>query len=129
MGKRAPFIIAALGVILLIGGAIALYSYDSSRDDLIGKGVTIAGVDVSGMRQAEATRVLQQQLSGRLHRPIVVSADGRRFRLTARRAEVTTDVGGMVSEAVAASRQGNLVQRSWRNLTGGEVNRTVALRM
>src|SRR3954469_18610736 len=115
MGKRAPFIIAALGVFLLVGGAIALYAYDQGRKDQIAKGVTVAGIDVGGMTRDQATQAVQQQLAGRLERPIVVRADHRRFRLTARRAQVTTDVGGMVAEAVTASRQGNLIQRSWRN--------------
>jgi lipoprotein-anchoring transpeptidase ErfK/SrfK len=42
---------------------------------------------------------------------------------------VTTDVAGMIAEAVSASRQGNLIQRSWRGLTGGKVHKAVALRM
>src|SRR5204862_4740201 len=41
----------------------------------------------------------------------------------------TTDVGGMVAEAVAASREGNLIQRSWRGLTGGKVHKAVALKL
>jgi lipoprotein-anchoring transpeptidase ErfK/SrfK len=112
-----------------LGGSIALYSYDQGRDDLIAKGVTVAGIDVGGMRKAEATRLVQHQLADPLDRPIVVTAAGKRFRLKAERAEVTTDVGGMVAEAVAASREGNLIQRGWRNLTGGTVHKAVKLKM
>ena len=129
MLKRAPLILAAVVVVVLLGGAIALYAYDSGRDDLIGKGVTIAGVDVGGMRRAAATDLLQRRLADRLERPLLIKAAGHRFRLSRERAGVTTDVGGMVAEAVAASRQGNLLQRSWRGLTGGKVNKHVELRM
>jgi lipoprotein-anchoring transpeptidase ErfK/SrfK len=129
MGKRAPLIIAAVFVLLLVGGAVATYSYDAGRHDLIAKGVTVAGIDVGGMRRAAATRLVQQRLADPLDRPIVVRANGRRFRLTAQTAQVTTDVGGMIAEAVTASRQGNLIQRSWRALTGGLVHKAVALRM
>jgi lipoprotein-anchoring transpeptidase ErfK/SrfK len=129
MGKRVPFIFAAFVVLLLIGGSVGVYVYDAGRDDLIAKGVTVAGIDVGNMRRADATRLVQQRLADPLDRPIIARANGKRFRLTAGRAEVTTDVGGMVAEAVAASREGNLIQRSWRGLTGKQVHRAVALRM
>jgi lipoprotein-anchoring transpeptidase ErfK/SrfK len=129
MGKRAPLIISALVVLLLIGGAVAVYAYDAGRDDMIAKGVTVAGIDVGGMRRAEATQLVQQRLVDPLDRPVIVRANGKRFRLTPQQAELSSDVGGMVAEAVAASRQGNLVQRSWRNLTGGKVDKAVALRL
>jgi lipoprotein-anchoring transpeptidase ErfK/SrfK len=129
MGKRAPLILCGLVVLLLIGGAIALYSYDSGRDDLIAKGVTVAGIDVGGMHRAEATNLVQRRLADPLRRPIVVRAGGHTFRLTPQRSEVRTDVGGMVAEAVGASREGNLIQRSWRNLTGGHVKKAVALKL
>jgi hypothetical protein len=129
MGKRAPFIFAAFVVLFLVGGSAAVYSYDAGRDDLISKGITVAGIDVGGMRRADATRLVQQRLADPLGRPIVVRADGRRFRLTARRAGVTTDVGGMIAEAVSAGREGNLLQRSWRGLTGKKVTHSVDLKL
>ena len=115
-------------MLLLIGGSLALYSYDSGRDDLIAKGVTVAGIDVGGMRRADATQLVQKRLADPLNRPVRVRADGHTFRLSPERAGVTTDVGGMVAEAVAASREGNLIQRSWRGLTGGTVNKAVELK-
>jgi lipoprotein-anchoring transpeptidase ErfK/SrfK len=129
MGKRAPLFLSALLVLLLIGGAVALYSYDSGRDDLIAKGVTVAGIDVGGMKRAEATTLVQRRLADPLDRPIVVRAAGHRFRLSPERAQVTTDVGGMVAQAVSASRQGNLIERSWRGLTGGQVHEAVKLKL
>src|SRR4051794_6724165 len=129
MGKRAPFILAAVVVVLLVGGSLALYSYDAGRDDQIAKGVTIAGIDVSDMSRSQATQLLQQRLADPLNKPILVKAGGKRFRLTAERSQVRADVGGMVAEAVDASRQGNLVERSWRGLTGGTVDKAVALKL
>jgi lipoprotein-anchoring transpeptidase ErfK/SrfK len=128
MGKRVPFIFAAVVVLLLVGGSVAVYAYDAGRDDLIAKGVTVAGIDVGNLHRSDATRLVQQRLADPLDRSIIVRASGKRFRLTAGRAKVTTDVGGMVAEAVAASRQGSLIQRAWRGLTGKKVNKAVALR-
>ena len=129
MGKRAPFIFAAAVVFVLVAGSVALYSYDSGRDDLIAQGVTVAGIDVGGMRQAAATEMLQRRLADQIERPVVIRAAGHRFRLTPERSGVRTDVGGMVAEAVQASRQGNLLQRSWRGLTGGKVRKAVELKL
>src|SRR3954454_191141 len=129
MAKRAPLILAAAAVLLLVGGALALFSYDSGRDDLIAKGVRIANIDVGGKRRAEATDLLQRRLADRLNRPVVITAGGHRFRLSAERAGVTTDIGGMVSQAVAASREGNVFQRSWRGITGGTVDKSIQLKL
>jgi lipoprotein-anchoring transpeptidase ErfK/SrfK len=129
MGKRAPLILSAMVVLLLLGGSVALYSYDQGKDDQIAKGVTVAGIDVGGMTRAEATALVQRRLADPLDQPIRVRAANHTFRLSPQRSEVTTDVGGMVADAVAASRDGNLIQRSWRNLTGGEVHEAVRLKL
>jgi lipoprotein-anchoring transpeptidase ErfK/SrfK len=129
MGKRAPLILSAVVVLLLLGGSVALYSYDQGKDDQIAEGVTVAGIDVGGMSRAEASALLQRRLADPLDQPIRVKAAHHTFRLSAERSEVTTDVGGMVADAVAASRDGNLIQRSWRNLTGGEVHQAVELKL
>jgi lipoprotein-anchoring transpeptidase ErfK/SrfK len=129
MGKRAPLILSALVVLLLLGGSVALYSYDQGKDDQIAKGVTIAGINVGEMTKADATAMLQRRLADPLDQPIRVKAAHHTFRLSPKRSEVTTDVDGMVAEAVAVSRDGNLIQRSWRNLTGGEVNKAVELKL
>jgi len=57
--KRAP-LIAVLSVALLVGLAVAAYGYDTSRDDLIADGVTVAGVDVGGMRADRAGDKLRE---------------------------------------------------------------------
>ena len=129
MGKRAPLILTAAVVLLLLGGSVWLYSYDQGRKDTIAKGVTIAGFDVGDMSRSEATTLLQRRLADKLEQPVVVEADHHRFRLSTQRSQVRTDVGGMVAQAVEASRQGNLLQRSWRGLTGGQVHKTVALKL
>jgi lipoprotein-anchoring transpeptidase ErfK/SrfK len=128
MGKRA-LLFTALVLLLLVGGSAAVYAYDSGRENVIAKGVTAAGIDIGGMRRDAATQLLQRRLAEPLDRPIVVRAAGRRFRLSAQTAQVTTDVGGMVAEALAASRQGDIITRSWRGITGGKVHKAVALKM
>jgi lipoprotein-anchoring transpeptidase ErfK/SrfK len=118
--KQRSFILVAAFVFLLIAGAVAAYAYDSSREDLIAKGVRVAGVDVGGLRAAEARDVLRRAVSEPLERPIVVRRKGRRFSLSAEDAEVRADLTAMVDAALEATRDGNVFTRVARDLTGGE---------
>jgi lipoprotein-anchoring transpeptidase ErfK/SrfK len=126
--KRAP-LIAVLSVALLVGLAVAAYGYDTSRDDLIADGVTVAGVDVGGMRADKAADKLRAALGPGLERPVSVAAAGHRLRLTADRSHLVVDVDGMVDEALAVSRDGGLPARLWRGLTGGEVDKQLEPRV
>ena len=123
------FILVAVVLLVLIGGAVAAFAYDSSRDDLIAKGVTIAGVDVGGMTTAEARSVVQRELQEPLERPVVVRRHQTRFTLSAHDAGVKADVGGMVDEALEASRDGSIFSRVARDLTGGEEDAQVPARV
>lgn len=118
--RHRSFILVAALLLALTGGAVAAYAYDSSRDDLIAKGVTIAGVDVGGMRTELAQRVVRQELKPALERPIRITYKRKRFTLSAEDAGVRADVRAMVDEAVAASRDGSIITRVARDLTGGE---------
>jgi lipoprotein-anchoring transpeptidase ErfK/SrfK len=123
------FILVAVLLLALVGGAVAAFAYDSSRDDLIAEGVRIAGVDVGGMRTAEATRVVQRELQEPLERPITVRRGKTKFTLSAEDAGVKADVGGMVDEALHASRDGTIITRVARDLTGGEEDAQVPPRV
>src|SRR5688500_4224060 len=97
-------LIAGIASVLLVVLAVAAYGYDTSRDDLITEGVTVAGVDVGGMRADAAAGKLREQLGPALERPVRVAVAGHRFKLTARRSHLAADVDGMVDEALEASR-------------------------
>jgi lipoprotein-anchoring transpeptidase ErfK/SrfK len=120
-------VVALLGV--LLGGSVAVYAYDASRDDLIAEGVTVAGVDVGGMRTAAARAALEEQVATPLERSLVATYRDRQFRLSAARARVTADVEGMVQEALRESREGNVLMRTARGLTGGTVEAELPARV
>jgi lipoprotein-anchoring transpeptidase ErfK/SrfK len=124
--RQRSFILVAAIVLALVGGAVAAYAYDSSRDDVIAKGVTIAGVDVGGMRTDLARRVVTQELKPALERPIYVTYNRKRFRLPAEDVRLRADVRAMVDEALAVSRDGNIVSRLARDLSAGEETARVA---
>jgi lipoprotein-anchoring transpeptidase ErfK/SrfK len=127
--RHRTFILVAALLLALVGGAVAAYAYDSSRDDLIAEGVTVAGVDVGGLRVDEARRLVANRLAEPLHQPISVVRAKKRFRLSAEDAGVEADVGGMVDEALARSRDGSIFTRVARDVTGGEEDAQVPARV
>ena len=127
---RSPlFIAVAAFLVLLIAGAVGVWAYDASRDDRIADGVTVGGIRVGGLSADEARRKLETDLLAALEQPVVVRARKKRFRLTAERSKVTADVDAMVDEALARSRDGSIVTRTWRSLTGEELDAAIAPRV
>ncbi len=127
--KQRSLIFVVVLVVALLGGTVAAVAYDSSRDDLIASGVTVAGVDVGGMRADQARGIVARELRAPLNRPVVVMHGNWRFELTAREAGVQADVDAMVDEALEASRSGNIVSRVARDITGGDEDAQVPPRV
>ena len=124
--RSRSFIIIASSLAVLIVGAVALYVYDRGQRDTIASGVKIAGIDVGGMSAKSARQKVRGDLTARLQQPIVVAYGKRRFTLHPATAKVGYDVQATVDEAIARSREGNIIGRSWRSLTGGSVNANLA---
>ncbi len=119
----------AVVLLVLIGGAVAAFAYDSSREDLIAEGVTVAGVDVGGMSTDEARALVRRELQEPLEQPVSVVRGKSRFSMSAEDAGVKADVGGMVDEAIQASREGSIFSRVARDITGGEEDAQVSARV
>jgi lipoprotein-anchoring transpeptidase ErfK/SrfK len=120
MRKRAVVIAAVVGLLLLVGAG-GVYAYDRAHAEEIGKGVTVGGVDVSGLTEEEARAKLQAAVLEPLKRPVVVRALGKRYRLTAAHAKVDVDIDGSVHAALERSREGSLLARTWRGIRGEPV--------
>src|SRR2546430_5679149 len=99
--RSRSFIALAVALVVLVLGTVGVYAYDKTQDDVIAKGVTAGGVDLSGMHPAKARAALQRELGGALNRPVVVRYAKRKYRLPASRAGVRVDVAGMVQRALA----------------------------
>ena len=128
MRHRAFILLAGL-LALLIFGAVGVYAYDAAREDTIAEGVTIAGVDVSGMKVDEARDAVAQQVEAPLGKIVNVRYGKRSFEFDPRRAGVKADVDAMVDEAVEKSRDGNMLARVTRSLTGGEVDAEITTKV
>jgi hypothetical protein len=119
-------LLAAGGVALSAGGAYA-YFWDRSRSDLIARGVSVAGVDVGGLRAAQARSRLRTELGRRLARPVRLTYGDHRFILHPAGAGIRIDAARMVDAAIEASRQGGLAHRLARDLRGRRLDESIPL--
>jgi lipoprotein-anchoring transpeptidase ErfK/SrfK len=117
-----PVIAVTVLLIAIAAIAAAIVVYDHGQQGKIGKGVTIGGVDVGGLERDAAEAKLRREILAPLSREIAVDHGSRRWRLTAREAKVATNLDATVSEALARSRQGNLLKRTWRGVTGEKLD-------
>jgi lipoprotein-anchoring transpeptidase ErfK/SrfK len=124
--RRTPIIISVVGLVLVLVLAGSVYAYDSSRSDTIAKGVKVGAVDVGGLTTAAAKAKLRARYVAQLQRPLVLVAGETEFPLSAREAKIQADVDDMVADAVKRGREGWIVTRTWRGVTGAKVKATVA---
>jgi len=124
MGTKTSIaaLVAALLLVLVGGGA---YAYDSSQKDQIADGVTIAGVDVSGLNEEEAAVKVRKKLLAPLQHSRKVSFDGQTWKLSGAKLKIRADVDSAVEEAIEDSREGGLPGRLVRYVSGGEVDEAI----
>ena len=119
---RRLIAVLILTVTVLLVGAGSLYAFDRKAKTRIAHGVTVNGVDVGGLTPAQARAKLSNALLRPLDRPVSVRYHGQRFTLTPRAARVAIDIDGSVDRAMAASQQGNVFTRTWREVRGTDIN-------
>src|SRR3954451_3847691 len=127
--RQRSFIVVAIAVVVLVVGAVGVYAYDKTRSDLIAKGVTAGGIDLSGLHRDQARQKLSDELAAPLRKPVVVHYAGHDYKLSARRAGVNVDVDAMAGEALSESRKGSIVTRAMRSITGGSVHAAVPVKV
>ena len=120
MPRRFLAVLALMIAVLLVGAG-SLYAFDRSHEERIAKGVSVNGVDVGGLMPDRARAKLRAALLEPLDRPVVARFEGREFTLTPEQAQIGVDIDGSVDRAVVASREGNLLARTWRKLSGEEL--------
>ncbi len=119
MSRRALILAATAATAASIVGAG--YAYDRSRADLIASGVSVAGVEIGGLRATAARARIERELLAPLSQAVAVEAAGQHFRLTAREARLGANPSGMVDAALARSRRGSIVERIFRGLRGERI--------
>jgi len=125
MGRKTKIALLA-GVIALVVLVATAYAYDSSQDGKIADGVTIAGVDVGGMDATEAERAVRRQLLVPLRHSLKVGYDGESWVLPGKTLKLHAEIDRAVDEALDQSRDGGIVKRLVRYVTGDAVDEQLA---
>ena len=118
MRSRKLIIGATLVVVLVAALAGGVYAYDNAQADKIGKGVRVGGIALQGLTAEQARAKLNSLIVDPLERPIVVHHDKSTWQLGAREARIAVDVDAMIDHAMERTREGNIFERTARNLTG-----------
>jgi hypothetical protein len=128
VGGRSVRIITiglAVALLVLIGGAVGVYAYDSAHKDQIADGVKVGSVDVGGLSREQASRRIHRRLVAPLQRPLKVKLGNERYLLPPSHSKIHADVDAMVDEAIDASQSWGLPGRVFRELSGSSVNDTI----
>jgi lipoprotein-anchoring transpeptidase ErfK/SrfK len=125
MGRKARIAIGALAALLLLGVGVG-YAYDSSEKDKIADGVTVGGVAVGGMDEAEAKQAVSHHLLGPLRHSLRVGYDGESWTLDGTSLKVHADLDAAVEEALDDSREGGFPGRLVRYVTGGDLDKQIS---
>ena len=120
MPRRFLLILLPVAVLGLAFAAVALA--DSRASEKLASGTTVGGVAVGGLTEEQAIERLRARIADPAMRRAHVRVAGRDFTLTAQDAGVSLDLRSAVRRAHQAGREGSLIERGWRELTGGKVD-------
>lgn len=128
-GGRLPVVLVVAGAVLLLGGgsSFAAYRYDRAASSRIMPGVSIAGVDLSGMTRDEAVRQVSEVADETLSSRLVVTAAGTSWNVTPGGLGVHADVEDAVGEAFAVADSLSFLYRVYHRVMDNPVERSVAL--
>jgi len=114
MGKRAVIVLAVLLGVLGLGAAgvaYATYDYSSQYDGKFLPGVSVAGIDVTGMTSQEALDAVRTEIGPQLDREITIKFKGRKWTTTPRELGAHGNAEATVEAAMAASERASFMDR------------------
>jgi vancomycin resistance protein YoaR len=120
--RRRPSAILRFGVAFLVGliaamalGVGALYAYDQQYVGRVLPGVSVGGVDLSGLSEAEASATLEAAYAAMGEGSVVVTGPDGDVTYTFAEFGRGADIAGMAAAALAAGRSGNPAERAISN--------------
>ncbi len=122
-------VLAALfGVGLLsAGAAYAAMRYEHAHADRIMPGVSIEGVDVSGMTQAQAIEAVRAAAHAELSKPVTVTVGHDHWTVSPATLGQRATVTAAVSRAMKAGQDLGTLDRAWHRLRGESLGVSIPL--
>ena len=86
-----------------------------------------SAASTSAASEDEAEATAASNGPGRTAREAIVVKSPRRaeFKLSKKQVDVSTDIDGMVDEALRVAQEDGILARTWRRITGGEVDESI----
>jgi vancomycin resistance protein YoaR len=104
--------IAGLGALALIALVIGLALYAIGHQGRIYQGVSVAGIDVSGLTEAEAEEAIRRDYSIYMNTPLTLSHNGASYAISPNELGLRIDAQASVEQAMEFGRDGSLWSRS-----------------
>jgi vancomycin resistance protein YoaR len=117
MNSRRIVTVAAVALVALLGIATAAFAglRLAHRGEVL-PGITVAGVDVSGMDEDEARAALLPTVRAREADPVTLTFEDHRFTLQPERIGYAIDLGATLEGAMTPGRTGALTDETWRHV-------------
>jgi lipoprotein-anchoring transpeptidase ErfK/SrfK len=123
-------VVGVIGVVVLLGGgaAYAVYQYDVSNAHRILPGISIAGVDVGGMTERQATAHVEAAVAPALNRTMTIRIGDEEIVRSYQDLGVDERIGRAVARALNVSDSLSRLERTYVRLTDESVDRSIKLR-
>ena len=116
--------LASLAAVAIVSPIVALGLYQYEHVGKIYQGVSVLGIDLSGMTPTEAERLLATRAAELTARPVLVRAGDNQWRTDWGKLGLSMPVQPIVDRAMAVGRQGSILDQWYaqaRALRGGRV--------
>lgn len=106
--KAIVITICILVFVLIIGVLSTIFALININSDKIISGISILGIDVSGLTQDEANTKITENLNSRLETNLVFNHNGILYNVLPSQLECSYDITKAVNEAYSCGRNGNI---------------------
>ena len=111
--KGIVITICILILLIILGVLSTIFALLNINSDKIISGISILGIDVSGLTQNEANTKISESLNSRLETNLVFSHNGTLYNLLPSQLESSYDISKAVSEAYSCGRNGNIFKNNF----------------
>jgi lipoprotein-anchoring transpeptidase ErfK/SrfK len=120
-------VVAGVALLVFGGAAFAAVRYEHTHADRIMPGVTVAGVDVSGMTREEAIAAVRAPIAERLSEPLTVTVGNDHWTVTPQTLGRRAAVAAAVRAAFSAGDDLGTLDRAWHRIRAESLGVDVAV--
>ena len=109
--KKLIYLIIAI-IVLIIGVLSTVFTISASNNKIV-KGITVKGIDVSGLSKEEAITKLNEIISQDSEKEIILKNGDYETTMNSKQLEINFDVNKSINEAYNIGRNGNIIKNNY----------------